>query len=335
MDNYKPLAPADETLIQFLKMGSDLVNRRKNAQLEMTSSPENQNLLLDDTFSIGSITLRAKNYVNLSGFYRTVLGLEVLSNDRSSTTLGRGSTPLLHIKDGQVLTDRNKQAPGLFNFALLYQNSSTLASVLTRVNYYHPELFRGATYNGVSTNFYLEDPEGNGIKLYVDKKPSSWKWLGNTIQVNPQPIDQTEFLKYHFNETIDETWDKQPVKVGHVHLQVPSMAKAKEFYNDLFGLNTTLDLPSVNFYSSNNYHQHITVNTWNSRGVSPVVSKGVEEIQILVSESTYLSALKRKLENSPLKSWNDKSGRLLIVDPSTLIRFEVKLISAPKIIVQD
>lgn len=328
MNNFKPLAPADETLIQYLKMGSDLVNRKRNSALEMSSKPVSQNLLLDNTLTISTVTLRAKNYVNLAGFYKTVLGLEILENNvnKKRIVLGRNRKPLVIVKDGQILSENNKRSPGLFHFALLYENESALASTLLRVNYFHPELYKGATDDGIATNFYLEDPEGNGIKLYSDRNPNSWKWLGNTVQVNPQPIDQGEYLKWKFSEIIDEKWDQQEVSIGHVHLQVPNMSKAKEFYNGLFGFNTTLDLPSVNFYSADGYHQNFSVNTWNSRGVNPAISCGIEEIQVTVSDDNYLSALKRKLQEMPFKSWVDKEGRLMVTDPSTLIKFEIKLV---------
>lgn len=335
MNNFKPLAPADETLIQYLKMGSDLVNRKKNSHLEMTSKPTSgQNLLLDDTFAISRITLRAKNYINLSGFYKSVLGLEVLENNTHNkmVLLGRNKKSLIEIKDGQILSENDDYTPGLFHFALKFESEAALASTLIRINYYHPELYRGGTYNGVSTNFYFEDPEGNGIKIYHDKSPNGWKWLGNTIQVNPQPIDQTDYLTYQFNEKIDETWDKQPISIGHIHLQVGNISKAKEFYNGLFGLNTTFDLPSVNFFSSNEYHCHIAINAWNSRGNTPSISQGLEEIQISITDDTYLSALKRKLEDLSFKFSTDKKGRLIIIDPSTLIKFEIKLLEPPRII---
>lgn len=334
MNILKPLAPADETLIQFLKMGSDLVNRKSNAELEMRSMPSSQNLLLDDDLCIGAITLRARDHKGLAMFYQLVLGLELMDNDLNVITLGRNNKPLIIIKNGQVLAEKNKYAPGLFNFGFVYENDSMLASVLTRVMYYHPELFRGATHNGVSTNFYLEDPEGNGIKLYCDRKLNTWKWLGNTIQINPQPIDPNEYLKYHFNEKIDEQWKRIPVRIGQVHLQVGAMSKAREFFGELFGLNTTMSLPSVNFFSANGYHQHFAVNTWNSRGTQPYITQGVEEIQVLIGDETYLSAIKRKLEDSDIKNWVDKQGRFIIVDPGTLIRFEVKLIPSVQTIVQ-
>lgn len=327
MNNYKPLAPADETLIQYLKIGSDLINREKNARYEMSSKPTHHNPLLDRTFHISQVTLRAKNYINLSGFYKTILGLDFINNNNrnKTVTLGRDGRQILVIKDGHLASERNPHKPGLFHFALRYDTEEALASVLVRLNYYHPELFRGTTDDGVSLNFYFEDTEGNRMKVYADKKSNTWKWLGNTIQINPKTIDQTEFLKWKFTESVDKDWDKQNVELGHIHLQVSNLSRAKDFYQGLFGLNQTLNLPTVNFFSANDYHQHISFNTWNSRNTNPVKTRGLEEYSVDVSDEKYFADLHRKLQQLPYEKKKNSDTSLTIVDPTTLVNVKVNL----------
>lgn len=316
----QPLAPDNESLIQFLRVGSDMVNREELESLKMSSRPASQNVLMDNSIAIKTVSLRAKHYINLAGFYKTVLGLEVLHhNEKTRTiTLGRNQYPLIHITDGSSLPEKDKRQPGLFHFALLFPHDSALASALLRVSYYNPELYRGSADNGVSTSFYLEDTEGNGIELYADKNRNSWKWLGDNIQVGHKDVDFTDFIRWKFNPKIDEHWDKQPIRIGHVHFQVGSMKHAKLFYKKLLGFNTTLDLPSVSFFSTAGYHQHFSVNTWNCRNVpASQISQGIESVELVYCDDNYMSALQRNVKTTTCKYWIDEDGRFCLRDPLT------------------
>lgn len=316
----KPLAPANESLIQFLRMGADMVNRKEYESLHMRHSPASQNLLMDNSIAIKTVTLRAKHYINLAGFYKTVIGLEVLEHnqDERMILLGRRGKPLVRIIDGNSLAENDKTKPGLFHFALLYQHQSALASALLRVLYYNPELYQGSADNGVSENFYLEDTEGNGIELYTDRGSNTWKWLGDNIQVGHKDINYTEFVQWKFNPKLDEQWDKQPIEIGHVHFQVGGIKPATKFFQDLLGFNKTLDLPSVSFFSTGGYHQHFSVNTWNCRNLGPgEKTQGLEAIEVTYCDENYMSALKRNAKNAPYKYWTDNNGDFCIKEPLT------------------
>lgn len=316
----QPLAPANESLIQFLRIGADMVNRDELESLRMKSRPASQNLLMDNSIAIKTITLRAKHYINLAGFYKTVLGLEVLENNEKGKyiLLGRNRLPLLKVVDGNNLLENDKRKPGLFHFALLFPHESALASALLRVSYYNPELYRGSADNGVSTSFYLDDTEGNGIELYADKGRNTWKWLGDNIQVGHKEVDFTDFIKWKFNPKIDEQWDEQPLRIGHIHFQVGSIKHAKMFYKNLLGFNSTLDLPSVAFFSTAGYHQHFSVNTWNCRNLAPNgLRQGIESIEVVYGDENYMSALQRNVKSTPYKYWTNDDGKFCLQDPLT------------------
>lgn len=338
----KPLAPANESLISFLRLGSDMVNRKEFDRQKMTSRPASQNVLMDNSITIRTITLRAKHYINLAGFYKTVIGLEVLQHDEQSRMIlmGRNRKPLVRIIDGSSLPDNNKEEPGLFHFAFLYQHDSALASALLRVSYYNPELYRGSADNGVSVSFYLEDTEGNGIELYADRNPNTWKWRGDNIQVNPKEIEYSDFIRWRFNPILDEQWDKQHIEIGHVHLQGGSIKTADVFYNKLLGFSKTLDLPSVSFYSTGGYHQHFSVNTWNCRNV-PASTRtcGAESIDVGYCDENYMSALQRNIKNTSFTHWSNNNGDFCINDPLTniilIFKKETARFSAATVIEQN
>ena len=59
--------------------------------------------------------------------------------------------------------------------------------------------------------------------------------------------------------------------IGHVHLKVADLDRAVTFYRDVLGFNLVLRLPdeSAAFLAAGDYHHHVALNTWQSRGGTP------------------------------------------------------------------
>lgn len=59
--------------------------------------------------------------------------------------------------------------------------------------------------------------------------------------------------------------------IGHVHLKVADIDRALAFYRDVLGFTLVFRLPdnSAAFLASGDYHHHIALNTWLSRGNEP------------------------------------------------------------------
>ncbi len=67
--------------------------------------------------------------------------------------------------------------------------ATVLASVATR----NPELYTGSGDHLVSQAFYLDDPEGNGVELYVDRPRDQWTWNGDQVH-DGHPLPRPERL---------------------------------------------------------------------------------------------------------------------------------------------
>ncbi len=64
----------------------------------------------------------------------------------------------------------------------------------------------------------------------------------------------------------------QPPKltIGHVHLRVSDLARSVAFYHDMIGLEVQQYFgTSAAFMSSDGYHHHLGLNTWDSLGAAP------------------------------------------------------------------
>lgn len=89
------------------------------------------------------------------------------------------------------------------------------------------------------------------------------------------------------------------VRIGHVHLKVADLDRALAFYRDVLGFQETQRYGhSAVFLASGDYHHHIALNTWESKGGSPPPkgSTGLYHIAILYPTRALLAdALHRVL----------------------------------------
>ena len=60
------------------------------------------------------------------------------------------------------------------------------------------------------------------------------------------------------------------LSIGHVHLRVSDLERAVAFYCDVIGLEVQQRYSTqAAFLSSDGYHHHIGLNTWDSKGAAP------------------------------------------------------------------
>jgi catechol 2,3-dioxygenase len=111
-------------------------------------------------------------------------------------------------------------------------------------------------------------------------------------------------------------------RIGHVHLKVADIEKALQFYRDLLGFEITQWYGSnAVFLSAGDYHHHIGLNTWYSKGAPPAPerSAGLFHTAILYpTRKDLASVLKRLLDAGyPLTGASDHgvSEALYMNDP--------------------
>jgi catechol 2,3-dioxygenase len=111
-------------------------------------------------------------------------------------------------------------------------------------------------------------------------------------------------------------------RIGHVHLKVADLERAKSFYCGLLGFQVMQHYGSqAVFISAGGYHHHIGLNTWMSKnsGPPPRNTTGLFHTAILYAERAELAeVLKRLLEAGyPLTGASDHgvSEALYLDDP--------------------
>lgn len=87
-------------------------------------------------------------------------------------------------------------------------------------------------------------------------------------------------------------------RVGHIHLKVSNLERSLSFYRDLLGFRVTQYYGSeAAFLSAGDYHHHIGLNTWQSKGASPPEknSTGLFHTALLYANRSDLAQIVRRL----------------------------------------
>ncbi|HVF53623.1 MAG TPA: VOC family protein [Actinomycetota bacterium] len=267
---------------------------------------------------IARVDLRVRDIDRSLSFYRSVVGLEV-----AEATATRAA---LRSPEGEVFIELSSEgvsrpaapgATGLFHIAIRFPTRSSLGDALARLADTGMEI--GAGDHLVSEALYINDPDGNGVELYRDRPIDQWPPPSGdmAIPMATLPVDLRALLEDgHGRDAIGEA-APAGTDMGHVHLQVSDIHATTGFYSDVLGLDRTAMLgDSAGFFSSNGYHHHIGVNTWRSRGATPVDAShaGLERIVFAVADPGQLDDLSSRLGYQPVAE-SDGSEVLTARDP--------------------
>jgi catechol 2,3-dioxygenase len=125
---------------------------------------------------IGHVHLKVSDIDRALGFWRDILGFEVMQTRPGAAFLSAGGYHhhiALNTWESAGGSPPPRNATGLFHVAVLYPSRAVLAGALKRVLAAGVSL-DGASDHGVSEALYLRDFDGNGVELYVDRPKAEW-----------------------------------------------------------------------------------------------------------------------------------------------------------------
>ncbi len=131
---------------------------------------------IDPGTRIGHVHLKVADIERALGFWRDVLGFEVMQRSDGAVFLSAGGYH--HHIALNTWESLGGAAPppgtaGLYHVAVLYPDRAQLADALRRIVRAGIKI-TGAADHGVSEALYLNDPDGNGVELYRDKPKAEW-----------------------------------------------------------------------------------------------------------------------------------------------------------------
>ena len=285
---------------------------RGRTQIE---APDRVSIHPDTT--LGPVTLAVADAERSLGFYRDLLGFEVVRTEGPRIELGAGGTTLLILEARPGLLPRPSATTGLYHAAILLPSRTDLAHVLRRLLEANYPI--GASDHLVSEALYLSDPDENGLEIYRDRPRAEWRY-----QPDGQIVMDT--LRLDFAGVLSELrrdsapWNGIPAgtRIGHMHLQVGDLAQARVFYHDVLGFDIMADLSSYGalFLSAGGYHHHIGLNIWQSAGAppQPANAAGLRAFVVELPDAAALEQVRQRIAAAGLTA-REQAGALAVDDP--------------------
>ena len=276
-----------------------------------------ENFKLHPDTAIGYIHLRVANLKEELGFYQDLLGFKEVKKENSSVYLSaNGQLPYR-----MILTEDKKAPPrlsnstGLFHLAIRVPSRKELAKTFLRLHENNYP-FHGFADHGVSEALYMADPEGNGVEIYFDRPRENWPYENGQLAMVTDPLDLDELIA----ELKDERYEWQGIHpqtdIGHIHLQVSDLGKARDFYHAALGMDVVQDtFPGALFMSAGGYHHHVGANIWSSRGakIADARSRGLAAYSVLIPDHAGMTDLLKRLEENGFEP-QVTGGRVFVGD---------------------
>ncbi|MEM1077330.1 MAG: VOC family protein [Pseudomonadota bacterium] len=148
--------------------------------------------------TLGHVHLKVANLDRALGFYRDLLGFEVMERMGADAaflaTDGYHHHLALNTWDSKDASPPPPGHTGLFHAAFLYKTRADLGTVVQRVLDAGYRL-DGASDHGVSEAVYLRDPDGNGVEIYRDRPRRDWPRASDgSLQMTRQRLDISSLL---------------------------------------------------------------------------------------------------------------------------------------------
>ena len=132
---------------------------------------------IDPQVRIGHVHLKVADLERALGFYRDVLGFQLMQRfgDSAAFLSAGGYHHHIGLNTWESLDGPPppRGSTGLYHTAILYPDRASLGDALRRLQAAGIRL-DGAADHGVSEALYLRDPDENGVELYRDRPMEEW-----------------------------------------------------------------------------------------------------------------------------------------------------------------
>ncbi|MBX9458179.1 MAG: VOC family protein [Rhizobium sp.] len=246
---------------------------------------------------IRSVSLKVRDLPVMTAFYNQIMGMDVLSRSEGESALGQDGQVLLTLKARPAGEPDDGRSAGLFHTAFLMPDRASLGRWLIFAAK-NSVPFTGFSDHLVSEALYLDDPEGNGIEVYADRAPETWRWNGDQIAMATERLDIDNLVAGLPGDATMPFVAPEGFRIGHVHLRVGDTARAEDFYVGTAGLDMMAKIgdASAIFLANGRYHHHVGANVWRSRGAGlrNEAMNGLDDLAFNVSEPL-MDGLRRRL----------------------------------------
>ena len=270
---------------------------------------------LPSAMRLGAVALQVSHLARSLEYYQHLLGLAVLAQDDQTVSLGGvGATePVVILRE---VPGTRPVAPGsrlgLYHFALLLPDRPSMGRFITHLADIGARA--GSSDHLVSEALYLQDPDGLGIEVYVDRPRDAWRRADRELMMATDPLDLADLVR----AANSAPWTGMPLDtvMGHVHLHVGDLDAADAFYAEGLGFDRMVwRYPGALFLGAGGYHHHLGANTW-ARGAFAPREQDAKLLAwtIVLPTTDDVAALRTHLVSRDV-AVNDEPDGMLLVDP--------------------
>ena len=264
---------------------------------------------------LGAVELQVSHLARSLEYYQRLLGLAVLAQDDQTASLGGvGATePIVILRE--VMGTR-PVAPGsrlgLYHFAILLPDRPAMGRFIAHVADIGARA--GSSDHLVSEALYLQDPDGLGIEVYVDRPRDTWRRADRELMMASDPLDLADLVR----AASGAPWTGMPIDtvMGHVHLHVGDLVAADAFYAEGLGFDRMVwRYPGALFLGAGGYHHHLGTNTW-ARGAFAPSGQDAKLLSwtLVLPSADEVAALRTHLVSRGVAITEESNG-LLLADP--------------------
>lgn len=270
---------------------------------------------LPPTTRLGPVELQVGDLERSLSYYQRVLGLSVLAHEaRTASLAGVGATePVVVLRE---VAGTRAVAPGsrlgLYHFAMRLPDRAAMGRFITHLSAIGERA--GSSDHLVSEALYLQDPDGLGIEVYVDRPRETWRRAGQELVMATDPLDLADLVR----AADGARWTGMPIDtvMGHVHVHVGELASADAFYAEGLGFDRMVwRYPGALFLGAGGYHHHVGANTWAVGALAPQSADAKLLVwTIVLPTAADVSELRAHLQSRGIAVTDDPHG-ILLADP--------------------
>lgn len=291
------------------------------------SSPPTVESIASDFATFGAVHLDVTDVERSIGFWRDLVGLELLGRDGQDARLGVGGRELVVLHPG-ASGPVVREASGLYHLSFHLPSLGEFSRAFARIE--AAGYFQYPTDHRAHLANYVDDPDGIGLEFAYETPPgvrASWGEVEGLSQGDGDDRHwkgrDPHYLAWLESQVPDG--DTRPglpagTVVGHMHLRVADAEAAIAFYHNAVGFTPNRDADGRAMFdmsAGGTFSHRLACNTWESAGrpQRPAEAAGMRHFTLELRSAEDLAATIARAEaaGGVVERRGDDA---IVVDPS-------------------